>query len=67
MKEQIADYFAGIVTHDISEAEQLEHNRLVKDVRKVTRYMIRYQAQKIQKQLKFANCKFISYNAFKQK
>lgn len=55
MKEKFSDYFAGIVTHDISKDEQYAYNKLVKMIKDRTRAMIKYEAQKIQKKLKIAN------------
>lgn len=50
VKEDIADHFAGIVTHPISIAEQHQHNLIFRKVRKATNVMLRREAIKICKE-----------------
>ena len=48
-KKDIENYFAGIVTHDISTSEQKTHDRLVSRVRRTTYQMLEHQAKKIRR------------------
>ena len=50
MKEQIDDYFEGIITYGIPKAEQTRHNRLVTWTRRNTNRMLHKQTIKIRKE-----------------